>query len=145
MPDRIRDLIIEPITMDYVKRRQADGWVAAAVEWVKSSESEASKREAKPQLDEVPYGQRISADCRHLMDDPREMNLLTLIYERVVAGWRPARIAIELNKDGHHTRSGAQWTPAAVFDLMPRLIELSPKFAGRPDWPSRRAALQITI
>jgi hypothetical protein len=144
MPNRIRDLITEPLSMDYVKHRTEEGWVATAVEWVHGSTAPQPGAVEQPALEEVPYGQRVSGDCRHLMEDPQEMNLLVLIYEKVVAGWRPAKIAIELNSRGYRTRSGAQWTPGAVFDLMPRLIELSPKFAARPDWPARRATLQIT-
>jgi Recombinase len=144
MPNRIRDLLTEPLTMEYLKQRTDQGWVAAAVEWIRAPLPEQSVESETLRFQEVPYGQKVSGDCRHLTDDPVEMNVLLLIYEKVVAGWRPPRIALELNNRGHRTRGGAQWTPAAVFDLMPRIVELSPKFQERPDWPSRRAALQIT-
>lgn len=142
MPNRIRDLMTAPLTMDYVKRRTDEGWVVAAVEWVQPSRREA-EAESETSFEEVPYGQRVSGDCKHLMDDPLESSILALIYEKVVAGWRPGRISAALNESGYHTRGGIPWTPNAVFDLMPRLIELSPRLQRRPDWPSRRAALEI--
>lgn len=140
MPNRLRDIVTEPLTMEYVNRRTEEGWVPAAVEWVKPEDVPAGHAQL---LDQVPYGQRISSDCRHLMDDPIEMDTLYTIYEKVVAGWRPANIATELNQRGRLTRSGFAWTPNTVFDLMPRLIELGPKLQLRPDWPARRAALEI--
>lgn len=140
MANRLRDVLTEPLTMDYFNRRLGEGWTLAAVEWVKPQATQPVRDGA---LDDVPYGQRISADCRHLIDDPIEMDALYTIYEKVVAGWRPIQIASELNEQGRRTRAGLLWTPNAVFDLLPRLVELGPKLQLRPDWPARRAALEI--
>jgi hypothetical protein len=126
--------------MEYVKRRTEEGWTIAAVEWIKPGEAPAGKDQG---FEEAPYGQKISPDCKHLTEDQIEMDNLYSIYEKVVAGWRPTQIAAELNNRGRRTRSGAQWTPTAVFDLLPRLVELSPRLQVRPDWPARRAALEI--
>ncbi len=71
------------------------------------------------------------------------MELLLFIYERVVSGWRPPELAVELNHHGYRTRHGLSWTAGEVFDLLPRLIELSPKLQARPDWPRRRAKLTV--
>jgi hypothetical protein len=130
----------EPLSMEYVKRRTDEGWIVTAVEWIKAADPQAGQEQPS---EDVPYGQRISADCKHLTEDPIEMDTLYSIYEKVIAGWRPMQIAADLNDRGRHTRSGAVWTPNAVFDLLPRLIELSPRLQVRPDWPARRAALQI--
>lgn len=142
MADRIRDVIVGPLTFDYFHQRITQGWTVAAVEWRNSlAASELSAGETD--LQEPPYGQRISQDCGHLVEDKLETDVLLFIYERVVSGWRPTEIAAELNKRGHRTRRQLPWTPGAVFDLLPRLIELSPKLQGRPDWPSRRARLTV--
>lgn len=142
MADRIRDVIAGPLTFDYFGQRTAKGWTVVAVEWRKPSVTgEPLVEEADSQ--ETPYGQRISLDCGHLVEDKLEMDVLLFIYERVVSGWRPTEIAAEMNKRGYRTRHLLPWTPAAVFDLLPRLIELSPKLQGRPDWPSRRAKLTV--
>ena len=129
--------------MEYVKQRTDNGWIAAAVDWVNPLGAQKSDAGEVMPFEQLPYGQRVSADCQHLADDPLEMDVLLLIYEKVVAGWRPANVAADLNDRGHRTRLGGLWTPTAVFDLMPRLIELSPRLQVRPDWPSRRAALEI--
>jgi hypothetical protein len=144
MSDLIRDVISGPLTLDYFNQRTVKGWAISAVEWRKPStkESEASSPETDPQ--EVPYGQRVAQDCGHLVDDAFEMDVLLFIYERVVSGWRPTELAAELNSHGYRTRRGSPWTASAVFDLLPRLVELSPKLQARPDWPSRRAKLRIT-
>ena len=142
MADRIHDVIAGPLTFDYFRQRTAKGWIVVAVEWRKpSAVDEPLAEEADSQ--EPPYGQRISLDCGHLVEDKPEIDLLLFIYERVVSGWRPVEIAAEMNQRGYRTRRQLPWTPAEVFDLLPRLIELSPKLQGRPDWPSRRAKLTV--
>jgi hypothetical protein len=140
MANRLRDVMTEPLTMEYVNRRLDEGWTLSAVEWVKPQVGQPAPDGA---LDDIPYGQRISADCKHLIDDPLEMDALYTIYEKVIAGWRPTQIANELNERGRRTRAGLPWTPNAVFDLLPRLVELGPKLQSRPDWPARRASLEI--
>lgn len=143
MTERIRDVISQQLTLQYFHQRIAAGWAVAAVEWVKHSAAAEEGSPESPALEEVPYGQRIAKDCGHLTEDPYEMGVLILIYEKVVAGWRPAQIAANLNIQGLRARGSCQWTPAAVFDLLPRLIELSPKLQSRPDWPARRAKLEV--
>ena len=143
MSDRVRDIISGPLTLDYFHQRIAKGWALSAVEWRKPSAEEGEAPALETQLQEVPYGQRISQDCGHLVEDAIEMDVLLFIYERVVSGWRPVELAAELNHHGYRTRRGSPWTASAVFDLLPRLIELSPKLQARPDWPSRRAKLAV--
>jgi len=142
MADHIHDVIVGPLTFDYFRQRIAKGWTVVAVEWRKPSAADELLME-EMDSQEPPYGQRISQDCGHLVEDKLETEALLFIYERVVSGWRPTQIAVELNKSGYRTRRRLPWTPAAVFDLLPRLIELSPKLQGRPDWPSRRAKLTV--
>jgi Recombinase len=143
MSDRIRDIVSGPLTLDYFNQRTAKGWVVSAVEWRAPSTEESEAPAPETQLQEVPYGQHIAQDCGHLVDDAFEMDVLLFIYERVVSGWRPPELAAELNHHGYRTRRSSPWTASAVFDLLPRLIELSPKLQARPDWPSRRAKLTV--
>jgi Recombinase len=149
MTDRIRDVISNPLTLEYFSERTADGWVVQAVEWAKPAvrleapaEEEADPRE--PARQEVPYGQRVAKDCGHLVEDAHEMAVLLTIYEKVVSGWRPTQIAADLNDRGFRTRRETVWTPGTVFELLPRLIELSPRLQKRPDWPARRLKLEIS-
>jgi hypothetical protein len=134
---RIRDLVTGPVTVDYFQRRSNEGWKLVAVEWTR----EAEEVEAEPE--EIPYGYRIAGDCSHLEPDPEEVEILLLILEKVVGEWRAPQIAEELNRRGYRTRGQAKWTPSAVFDLLPRLIEAGPKLLKRPDWPERRQKLQL--
>ena len=147
MLTRIRDLVSEPLTLDYFQQRQRDGWILAAVEWVKESTGEhESGRPASaghPGLEDLPYGYRIADDCAHLTRDEREMEAIEIIFEKVVAGWRPTEVAEELNSRGFRTRQKKLWTPGTVFELLPRLIELSPKLLKRPEWPMKRKGLEI--
>lgn len=141
MSDHVRDIISGPLTPDYLHRRTAKGWIVTAVEWQKPVTKEGEAPDLEDVLQEVPYGQRIAPDCGHLVEDESEMELLLFIYERTISGWRPIELAAELNGQGYRTRLGSHWTAGAVFDLLPRLIELSPKLQARPDWPLRRAKL----
>jgi Recombinase len=143
MPDHIRDIISGPLRPEYFQQRTAEGWIVSAVEWRKPPEEQTETSITEAGRQEVPYGQRISEDCGYLIDDETEMDVLLFIYERVVSGWRPTALAAELNHHGYHTRHGSPWTASAVFDLLPRLIELSPKLQSRPDWPTRRAKLMV--
>jgi hypothetical protein len=148
MLTRIRDLVSAPLTLDYFQQRQADGWVLAAVEWVRESvgsDSPKATPTAETGTEELPYGFRIADDCTHLERDEREMETIELIFEKVVAGWRPTQIAEELSRRGLTTRQQRPWTPGAVFELLPRLIELSPGMLKRPEWPARRKNLEIIV
>jgi hypothetical protein len=144
MSHRVRDLISAPLTLEYFNQRTADGWTVLAVEWTKPGEAVGDPSLREEGLQEVPYGQQVAQDCGHLVEDDHEMTILLLIYEQVVAGRRPTLIAADLNERGYRTRRAAAWTPGAVFELLPRLIELSPRLQKRPDWPSRRAKLEIS-
>lgn len=143
MSNIIREVVSEPLTLDYFHERIAKGWTVAAVEWRKLPVEGEQPVAPDTGWQDIPYGQRIAPDCGHLVEDRLETDVLLSIYEKVVAGWRPTAIATELNTRGYRTRHGSHWTPGAVFDLLPRLIELSPRLQQRPDWPSRRAKLAI--
>ena len=145
MLTRIRDLVSESLTLDYFQQRQRDGWILAAVEWVRKANGadEQAALSGQPALEELPFGYRIADDCTHLTRDEREMEIIEIIFEKVVAGWRPAEIAETLNNHGFRTRQQKPWTPGSVFELLPRLIEMSPKLLKRPEWPAKRKALEI--
>lgn len=145
MAQRIRDIISAPVTLDYFQSRRGEGWTLAAVEWVRDMD-ESSERNAVPEVsgsEEIPYGYRVASDCSHLMEEPGEMEAVAIIFEKVVSGWRAPQIAQELNARSYRTRENRPWTAATVFDLLPRLIELSPRLLKRPEWPAKRKTLQV--
>ncbi len=141
MTQRSRDLIAGQITLDYFVRKAAEGWTLAAVEWVREIEEAAVKAEPldiSAQTEEIPYGVQVSEDGR-LEQNPLEMTVLLLILEKIVKEKRVTEIANELNREGFKTRRSTPWSATAVFDLLPRLIEVGPKLLKTSGWPERRA------
>jgi recombinase len=62
-----------------------------------------------------------------------------LILEQIVKEKRISEIAVQLNHEGHRTREGTLWSPTAVFNLLPRLIEAGPSILKSRQWSERRA------
>lgn len=116
-----------------IAAREREGWKLVALEWERDAESDA----APPQVD-VPFGLRVAGDCRHLEEDPDEMEALTLGMELLVSECPFTRISDELNRRGHRTREGTAWTPVLVFNLLPRLIEVGPRIFPTEEWAQRR-------
>ena len=115
-----------------IAAREREGWTLVAVEWEREGDS------ANPLQVDVPFGLRVANDCRHLEEDPNEMEALTLGMELLVSECPFTRIADELNRHGHHTRDGVAWTPVSVFNLLPRLIEVGPRIFPTQEWAERR-------
>lgn len=95
-------------------------------------------------IEEIPYGLQVTADQRYLRENPAEKQVLLQIMECIVQDKRFSQIAVELNARGHRTRDGEQWTPVAIFNLLPRLIEAGPKIFPTADWVERRQRLFAT-
>ena len=117
-----------------VDSRQREGWRLVALEWERDMEGSATNA---PSV-EVPFGLRVAGDCRHLEEDPDEMEALTVGMELLVSECPFTRIADELNRRGFRTREGAQWSPVLVFNLLPRLIEVGPRIFPTEEWAERR-------
>lgn len=139
---RSRDLIAGQLTLDYFMRKAAEGWKLAAVEWVRELGDEVTDAEpfaGSVEPEDIPYGLRISEDGLHLERNPLETTVLLLILEKIVKEKRVTEIASDLNMEGFTTRRGVAWSPTAVFDLLPRLIEAGPQLLKSSDWQERRA------
>jgi hypothetical protein len=135
----LREVLTTVLTPEYVARRAADGWKPVAVEWERET-SEAAEP-AGEIVEEIPYGLQVAADCRHLEENPAEKEVLVRIMEQIVQDEPLSKIAGELNRGGHRTRQGTKWSPVAVFNLLPRLIEAGPRIFSSEDWAERRAQL----
>ena len=46
-----------------------------------------------------------------------------------------------INDRGYRTRRGAEWGPASVFNLLPRMIEIGPNVFSQAEWAARRRRL----
>ena len=53
------------------------------------------------------------------------------------------KVAEELNKKGFRTRQGTEWGPVAVFNMLPRLIEVTPRILRSEEWVERRKRLSL--
>jgi hypothetical protein len=47
-------------------------------------------------------------------------------------------IVSTLNEQGFRTREGKPWSRIAVFNMMPRLIEVGPRIFSSEEWEQRR-------
>jgi hypothetical protein len=139
--ERIREKFTGPVELDYLRERERAGWHLVAVEWQRETEAEAEAPAPTPSLDETPFGQRVSGDCERLEDNPREMEFLLSMMELIIQDGPYSAIAQELNRRGYRTRKGAEWGAVAVFNMLPRLIELTPRIFASEQWIERRKHL----
>jgi hypothetical protein len=85
---------------------------------------------------------RVSGDCVHLEDDPKEREILFEIMELTIQDGPYSGIAEELNRRGFRTREGGRWTPISVFQMLPRLIEAGPGILMSEEWRQRRQRMK---
>jgi hypothetical protein len=50
-------------------------------------------------------------------------------------------IVSDLNEKGFRTRDGKPWSRVAVFNMMPRLIEVGPRIFSSVEWEKRRVKI----
>ncbi len=134
--ERIREVVTGQLSVEYLRERASAGWELVAVEWQRPAEGD--EQEASASSGEVPFGSRVSNDCAHLEENPREMEALTLILELIVQDRSLAHMAETLNQRGFRTREGTEWTVVSVYNMLPRLIEVSPRILDTKAWTERR-------
>lgn len=141
--ERIREAVKGPIDAGYIQRREREGWRLVAVEWEVEWErgSEAPERQAEALLEETPFGARVATDGERLEESPSEMESLLFMMELIIQDISLSKVAEELNRKGFRTRSGTDWGPVAVFNMLPRLIELTPRIFSSAEWIERRKRL----
>src|SRR5260370_11148646 len=112
------------------------GWSLVGLEWEREVETavQPEEREAPIASEEIPFGLRIASDCRHLEDDPLEIQTLKFLAEMIVQDVSFTSMADALNVREYRTRDGRPWTAAAVFKLTPRLIDVAPRLLSGVEW-----------
>ena len=135
--ERVREALSTAPSPDYWKQRSDAGWKLVAVEWSREAPGEPSSGFRE----EVPFGMQVAGDCHELEENPDERQVLVLIMEMIVQDLQLSRVADELNRQGHRTRGGGKWGPNAVFNLLPRLIEVGPRMFSSEEWVARRQHL----
>jgi hypothetical protein len=141
--DRMREKVSILPTSVYLSKMHDAGWSLVALEWEREVESSAQpeEREAPVASEEIPFGLRIASDCRHLEDDPLEIQTLKCLAEMIVQDISFTSMADALNVREYRTRDGRPWTAAGVFKLTPRLIDVAPRLLSGAEWESRKKQL----
>ncbi|HEY6447520.1 MAG TPA: recombinase family protein [Acidobacteriaceae bacterium] len=130
-------MITAPLLEQIVQQRVTAGWQLVSLEWRRElPDSERPTEGAYPE--EIPYGLRISDDCKRLEVDPGENQTLLQMMEMLVQDFSFSSIASDLNEKGFRTREGKRWNPVAIFNMIPRLIDVGPRLFSTEEWEARR-------
>ena len=132
-----------PPNEEYVRQKASDGWSFSAVEWERPIEIEST--DAGRLKEEIPYGLRVSDDCKHLEEDPDEKETMTIMLEMIVEDKSLSSVADSLNSQGIPTRQGTAWSQVSVFYMLPRLIEAAPQIFSSESWRSRRGEVATRL
>ena len=73
--------------------------------------------------------------------DAAVLMVLITMMDLIVQDHPISQVAAELNRRGFQTREGLQWNPVAVFNMLPRLIEVGPRIFSSEEWEERRERL----
>jgi hypothetical protein len=141
--DRMREKVTILPTSVYLSKMHDAGWSLVALEWEREVEisGEQPESEVPAASEEIPFGLRIAGDCRHLEDDPLEIQTLKFLAEMIVQDVSFASMADALNVREYRTRDGRPWNATAVFKLTPRIIEVAPRILTGTEWESRKKEL----
>ena len=106
--ERMRDVISSPFSAGVIQQRTAAGWQMVSIEWRRElPESEAPVEGAFDE--DIPYGLRISEDCKRLEVEPTEHQTLMLMMELLVQDFGYSSIVSDLNEKGFRMRDGRRW------------------------------------
>jgi hypothetical protein len=130
---RVREAVWEPPSPHYLMEKARQGWSLVALEWEREMDAEDARRMGL--VCDVPYGLRVAANSVTLEEDPEERATLTEILSLIVRDdMRFSQVAETLNGKGHRTRAGKAGTQTAIFEMLPRLIEVGPEVLSSEQW-----------
>jgi hypothetical protein len=135
--ERVRDVVSMPFSPDIIQQRAAAGWQMVSIEWRRELPDAEAPTEGVFNED-IPYGLRVSDDCRRLEVHPQEHQVLMLMMELLVQDFGYSAIVSDLNEKGFRMRDGRPWSRIAVFNMIPRLIDVGPRFFKSEEWERRR-------
>jgi len=146
--ERIREVVKGPLDSDYIRKREDEGWRLVGVQWEAEWERESEVAGAPASapdsnLVDAPFGFQVAGDGAHLEENPPEMEFLLSMMELIIQDISISKVAEELNRRGFRTRGGKEWGPVAVFNMLPRLIELTPRIFSTQQWIERRKHMSI--
>ncbi len=132
--DRFREHPPNPIDAAYLEERAAQGLVAVEIVW----EKQETRAPVPPPRLAVPYGWRAVPGAQFLEEDQDETAILRLMLDRLIDDQPFWKVAEELNAHGRRTRGGEAWSQVAIFELLPRLVEMAPALFRAPSWQGAR-------
>lgn len=135
--ERMRDVVSGIFSPQIIEQRMAAGWQMVSIEWRREL-PDSEGHSAGVFSEEIPYGLRISDDCKRLEVDPGENQALLLMMDLLAQDFSYSNIVSALNESGFRTREGKPWSRVAVFNMMPRLIEVGPRIFSSEEWEQRR-------
>src|ERR1700723_2189428 len=107
--ERIRDVISGPFSPEIIRQRTTAGWQMVSIEWRRElPDSETPSEGAFSEA--IPYGLRISEDCKRLEVDPHENQVLLLMMDLLAQDFSYSAIVSDLNEKGFRTREGRPWS-----------------------------------
>lgn len=136
--ERMKDAIAAPFSDELIRQRTAAGWQMVSIEWRRELPNAEAPAEGGVFSEEIPYGLRISEDCKRLEPEPGEHAALMEMMEGLAQDLPYSAIVTALNEKGFRMRNGRPWTRVAVFNMMPRLIEVGPRLFSSQEWQKRR-------
>jgi hypothetical protein len=150
--ERIRESCDGSLDPQYLRERQDAGWRLVSVEWERQVREQGEMRpetaapssaipSQAPAIQDPPFGWRVVPEGSQLEEDQDEMQFLFAVMELIIQDISITKVAEELNRRGFHTRSGNLWGPVAIFNLLPRLVELTPRIFRSEEWVERRKHL----
>ena len=135
--EKQRDVVSGPFSTEILQQRTSAGWQLVALEWRRElPDSEAPSESAFPE--DIPYGLRISDDCKRLEVHPGEHKVLLQMMNLLAQDFSYSSIVSDLNEKGFRRRDGRAWTRVDVFNMMPRLIEVGPRIVSSQEWEHMR-------
>jgi hypothetical protein len=150
--ERIHESCNGSIDPKYLRERQEAGWKLVGVEWERETlvqnpapteipETRLASAAGVPLTQHAPYGSSVVPEGSRLEENPEEMQFLFAVMELIIQDISITKVAEELNRRGFQTRSGNPWGPVAIFNLLPRLVELTPRIFRSEEWVERRKHL----
>jgi len=147
--ERTREAVNGLPSLEYLSRKVQDGWRLVGLEWereVPGAEPDLPEGEPREWTEQIPYGLRVSDDCTRLVENPLELEIITIALDMIVEDCPLSRVADELNLRGYRTRQGTAWSPASLFTMLPRMIQVGPKLFSSSQWAERRQRLpKVTL
>jgi hypothetical protein len=142
---RIRETMKTLPTLEYLVERVEAGWKLSAIEWERESAAAAPGSGRQQVIEEIPFGLRVSDDCSGLVESESESQIIITALDMIVEDRPLSQIAEELNRRGYTTREGKDWTPSALFTLLPRMIQVGPRVFTSDEWVTRKQRLPRVV